>query len=204
MKQSEKNIITKNKILMAALEEFSINSYEKSSINKICENGKISKGVMYHYFKNKDELYLYCIRYCYDLTIEYYNSSLKECKTWKESIENYFKIRYMMFLEKPEIMKVIFLSILKEPEHLFDEIEKLKNELKEINYNFFLKILKKTPLRKELSINEIVEVIEMMENMLNKTFKTNENKEIGSSILEYEKNVKKLADILLYGIIEKN
>lgn len=77
MGHSRKGMVARFKILQVALNEFANYSYEKSSINRICSDGNISKGVMYHYFKDKDELYLLCIRYCYDTMVDYYKVRLK-------------------------------------------------------------------------------------------------------------------------------
>lgn len=205
MKQKEKSTNTKIKILNAALKEFSTNSYEKSSINKICKNGHIAKGVMYHYFKNKDELYLYCVQYCYKLIIEYYKNSLKECDSWKSGIENFFKIRYSLFLENPEITKVFFFTIFHEPEHLSEYIKKIRQELENISYNYFTNILNKMNLRKGITVDEIISVIGAIENTLNQTFKMDENNsdDIEKLIFKYEETIKKYGDILLFGILEQ-
>ncbi|MEG1873185.1 MAG: TetR/AcrR family transcriptional regulator, partial [Ruthenibacterium sp.] len=61
MKRDEKNLASRRKILDSALAEFGANGYGLSSINTICSAGGISKGILYHYFKDKDELYLACV-----------------------------------------------------------------------------------------------------------------------------------------------
>lgn len=45
-----------NSILSAALPLFSLNG-KKVSINEICEKAKCSHGIIYHYYKNTDEIY---------------------------------------------------------------------------------------------------------------------------------------------------
>ena len=46
----------KQQILQAAIELFAIQGYEKTSIAAICEHVKVSKGAVFHHFKNKEEL----------------------------------------------------------------------------------------------------------------------------------------------------
>jgi len=46
------------RILDEGLIEFSKNSFENSSLNKIITNSELSKGTFYHYFKDKLHLYL--------------------------------------------------------------------------------------------------------------------------------------------------
>ena len=64
MKQQEKTQKTRERILAAALEEFGRKSYDAAAINSICEAGQIPKGLLYHNFKNKDQLYLACVALC--------------------------------------------------------------------------------------------------------------------------------------------
>ena len=71
MKQEEKTKRTRERILEAALTEFGTKRYEAASISSICSKNHLSKGLLYHNFGSKDELYLYCVRYVYDRTLEY-------------------------------------------------------------------------------------------------------------------------------------
>lgn len=47
----------RDRIINSALEEFSRNSFKKASTNNIVKNARISKGLLFHYFKNKQKLY---------------------------------------------------------------------------------------------------------------------------------------------------
>lgn len=52
----------KDDIMKAAIEEFGKYDYQRASVNAIIENSNTSKGTFYHYFKNKEELYLELIK----------------------------------------------------------------------------------------------------------------------------------------------
>ena len=45
------------KIINSAMEEFSNNTYDKASTNRIVENAGISKGSLFNYFGSKEKLY---------------------------------------------------------------------------------------------------------------------------------------------------
>ncbi|HAA57920.1 MAG TPA: hypothetical protein DCE42_24360 [Myxococcales bacterium] len=47
----------KNVLMQVALAEFSAHGFDKSSYNKIIEKSGLSKGVMYYYYDNKEDLY---------------------------------------------------------------------------------------------------------------------------------------------------
>lgn len=69
MNREEKNQQTKRRIMESALAEFSQKGYGASSVNTICAAQNISKGIIYHYFKTKDDLYLACVEECFQLLI---------------------------------------------------------------------------------------------------------------------------------------
>ena len=61
MKKMEKTEITVSKIIEAAMQEFGQNGYAGGTVNNICKSG-INKGLLYHNFSGKDELYMTCLR----------------------------------------------------------------------------------------------------------------------------------------------
>ena len=71
MKQEEKSALSREKILDAAMEEFARRGYAGASLNTVWEEKHISKGMIYHHFKDKDELYLLCVRRCFDALTDY-------------------------------------------------------------------------------------------------------------------------------------
>lgn len=55
----------KQRIIHAALDEFSSKNYNEAAITTIVEKAGISRGSFYLYFKNKEGLYRYLINYLY-------------------------------------------------------------------------------------------------------------------------------------------
>lgn len=63
----------KNRILEAALQEFASKGYKKASTNTIVREAKVSKGLLFHYFISKKELYIYIFNYAVEMiTTELY------------------------------------------------------------------------------------------------------------------------------------
>lgn len=58
-------------ILNAGYRVFSQNSYQKSPMSEIAAEAGISKALLFHYFHNKQELYLYLWEHCAQVTIQY-------------------------------------------------------------------------------------------------------------------------------------
>ena len=66
------------KVIAAAIEEFSTKDFESASMNQIIQNAGISKGSMYHYFVNKEDLYLYLIELAMAEKKEYLSTALTQ------------------------------------------------------------------------------------------------------------------------------
>lgn len=57
-------------IIQAGFSVFSRNSYRDCSMNEAAQKADISKSLLFHYFRNKKEFYLYLWEVCADITIE--------------------------------------------------------------------------------------------------------------------------------------
>lgn len=61
----------RERILEASSDEFSSNSYEVASINRIVKGADIAKGSFYQYFENKEDIYRYVVKMCEEKKDEY-------------------------------------------------------------------------------------------------------------------------------------
>ena len=62
-------------ILEAALTEFSSNDFKNASVNQIIKDANTSKGNFYHYFSNKEELYIALLKEAWRKKAEFMNST---------------------------------------------------------------------------------------------------------------------------------
>ncbi len=67
-----------DRIIEAALDEFAEKDFESASLNNIIARAGISKGSMYHYFNNKEDLYLYVIEYAKAVKSQFLGSALEQ------------------------------------------------------------------------------------------------------------------------------
>ena len=58
-------------IINAGYRVFSQNSYKNSPMSEIADAAGISKSLLFHYFRNKKELYMFLWDKCAEITIEY-------------------------------------------------------------------------------------------------------------------------------------
>lgn len=59
-----------NAIINAGFQVFSQNSYRRSPMSEIADAAGISKSLLFHYFHNKKELYLFLWKKCEEITLE--------------------------------------------------------------------------------------------------------------------------------------
>ena len=87
-----------NAIINAGYRVFSQNSYRKSPMSEIAGEAGISKSLLFHYFHNKKELYLFLWDNCAKLTIKY----LTEYKCYEQT--DLFEMMYRGMKAKIRIM----------------------------------------------------------------------------------------------------
>ena len=69
---SEHGEASKQKIFFTAMEEFAAYGYERASTNRIVKNSGLSKGLLFHHYGNKHNLFIECCKYA----IQFYNENL--------------------------------------------------------------------------------------------------------------------------------
>ena len=80
----------------SAMLEFGDNTFKKTSADSIAKRAGVSKGLLFHYFKDKRELYLYLFQYAIDACMETFLSSFR-----------YFEERdFFLALEKGQEIKM--------------------------------------------------------------------------------------------------
>ena len=86
-------------IINAGYRVFSRNSYKKSPTQEIADGAGISKALLFHYFHNKRELYLFLWDKCAEITVEY----LTEFKCYEQ--KDLFASMYRGMQAKLRLMK---------------------------------------------------------------------------------------------------
>ncbi|MCK5051530.1 MAG: TetR/AcrR family transcriptional regulator [Candidatus Cloacimonetes bacterium] len=81
---------SKDKISLAALKIFLQKGYDATSISDVVAECKITKGGIYHHFKNKEELFIEAIDYLFDRFEEIERSMYSEAATLKQILQIYF------------------------------------------------------------------------------------------------------------------
>lgn len=205
MKKQEKTQKTRERILAAALEEFGSKSYDAASVNSICEAGQIPKGLIYHNFKGKDELYLLCVKSCYDEMMAALEVHSFEILDAKESLQNFLMVRQRFFQENPNYANIFFNAVLQPPKHLAQELAQLRRGFDEYFSQCYLAVLNCLTLRdgitKELALEYFLAASEMFNSYFQK--KAEQNGDYRELIDDHEGRLSAIFDIMLYGVAKE-
>ncbi|MEG1640274.1 MAG: TetR/AcrR family transcriptional regulator [Ruthenibacterium sp.] len=201
MKRDEKNLLSRRKILHSALTEFGGQGYGLSSINTICTAGDISKGILYHYFKDKDALYLACVQELFDDLTAYLTQELSDVSgNSTMRLTRYFDARLRFFHENPLYHKLFCDVVIAPPQHLAMDIAQIKAAFDALNTTVLTALLQAQKLRTDITMETAVETFRLYQDFVNARFKMVPNSEI--NLEEHEKTCRRSLTILLHGVME--
>lgn len=105
-------------IINAGYKVFSKNSYKKSPVSEIADAAGISKSLLFHYFRNKLELYIFLWDKCAEITLEYLTEF--NCYEQKDLFESMFRgmqAKLRLMKEYPDMGSFVLKAFYeKEPE----------------------------------------------------------------------------------------
>lgn len=204
MKREEKNVLSRQRILNAALEEFSQKGYEGASLSTVCAEKGISKGIVYHYFRDKDEIYLLCVRTCFDQAADWLQGEMEQCfGPPEERLRHYFDARLRFFAAHPDCQRIFAGAVLNPPAHLARQIAGCRSRFDALNIAVLTALLSTKPLRAGLSVSAIVEDFRLYMDFFHSRFRMdcNEGESVEQILREYEERCRRQLDILLYGVL---
>ncbi|RBP57112.1 TetR family transcriptional regulator [Alkalibaculum bacchi] len=203
MKREEKNMLKRQQIISSAIAEFGVNSYTEASLNAICKNGNISKGIIYHYFKDKDELYLVCVTECFDRLTTFLNSEKITFNNVEQGIEKYLDLRHQFFKANPDFSNIFTNALLQPPKHLVERIKEIKVGLDKFNINFYEQVLKNVNLKSYVCHEEAIEYFLIFQESFNFHFQNKTYGDFTKLFDEHELKLGKLLKIMFYGIAKE-
>lgn len=200
MKKDLKTEMTKERILKAAREEFALYGYDGATVNQICQKHNISKGLIYHNFESKEELYLRCVEQAVSEFISY--MSLRQFGT---DFKLYMKERYTFFQANPYDSRLIFAAVMTDNADFSEKLGNARRRFDEFNRDIYLSAIKGIKLRKGISEKDALEYYTLLQDIHNGYLiggKTAQSS-FDSVFIHHEKSLEKTLDFILYGIAEK-
>ena len=115
---------SKQKILDAALEVFANQGYHSATVDSIAKTAGISKGLMYNYFKSKDDVLQELMIGMMDALMCEYMPLNPGQKFTRDDIVNFINVGIDLVLQKPHFWKLYF-SVFVQPEVMAIVYEKM-------------------------------------------------------------------------------
>lgn len=199
MRQEEKTELTKAKILGAAMEEFGINGYANGSINNICKKG-INKGLIYHNYKDKDELYMICVKKSCERMIDFMDQENAE-----SSMDQYMNARMRFFKENKSEAHIFFEALLDPPQHLKVQIREAMKDFEALNVRMYEKTISGLTLRENVSKEDALRYFSLFQEMFNVYFCSSafQTMDFEEKIQIHESTIPRILNFMLYGIAER-
>lgn len=149
-----------DRILNAAIKEFAQKGYDKASTNEIVKEAEISKGLLFHYFKNKKQLFLFLVNYCYETVAElfYQKFSFTEVDFFNRMRQSVM-IKMELSERYPDIFKFIQEAYMDDAAEIKQEMEEKKRELIHFNINKVYEGVDYSKFRDDVDLQKILKII---------------------------------------------
>lgn len=149
----------RERILAAARKEFAAKGYEGASTNEIVKEAGISKGLLFHYFESKKDLYLYLFDHTYDiLRKEFFEKiDLQETDIFKR-LRMLLTIKLEMLHKYPETINFMTKTYYETSEVTPYLDEKMK-KLMEQNYAILFSNIDVSKFRDDLDSQKTINII---------------------------------------------
>lgn len=149
-----------DRIIRAATRIFAENGYEKASTNAIVKEAKISKGILFHYFNSKKELYVSLYEHLSDLFTE----KIYERLDWNEhdifvTIRSVTLIKFELFSVYPDLINFLTSAFSEEASEVKDEIEKYKSRMVESSFATLFSNIDTSKFKEGIDVNKSIQVI---------------------------------------------
>ena len=148
------------RILNAAMKEFASKGYDHASTNRIVEDAGIAKGLLFHYFKSKKQLFLYL----YDRGLKLVTEEVLRGVDFTEPdffqrMQQAQAAKIALIRVYPDIMDFIKAAYLEESEAVKAELSERTQGLLALNYTKLFEGVDTALFREELDKNLVMKTI---------------------------------------------
>lgn len=164
MKVKDPTSETAIKLIQSATELFNDFGYTGTSINDIAKKSKLSKGILYHYFQSKDDVYLFCLSECINNFVDFMERNISKISLSKETMIRVVELRFVFFDENPQYKNLFHNIISGKPTHLSKEISEIRQVLTENNISWIKLILTEINLGKDVLESDVSLFISILQN----------------------------------------
>ncbi len=147
------------RIINAALKEFTRNGYEKASTNEMIKEAEIAKGSLFKYFNSKKELYLYLLDYVVKIIDKIYDEIDFNETDFFNRIREVGFIKFNIMKKFPQAFDFLKSVANEDATQVKSEIEKIRKHTIESGFDRGFKNLNLTKFRDDFDLQKIMNII---------------------------------------------
>ena len=175
------------RILNAALKEFAHKGYKNASTNEIVKEASIGKGMLFHYFNNKKDLFIFLYDYCIDINMnEFYKRINLDEKDFFVRLRQIQLIKIELLNKYPDIFKFLQVAYIEKSSDVKDDLENSNEKYLKTASNKVFEGIDMSKFKDGIDIKRVINIITwtlqgFADELLNKAKLTSSNQ------IDYEK-----------------
>lgn len=163
MKQQEKNKISTERIINAAVKEITLCNSRDFSVNELCRKNGISKGMFYHYFSSKEELFYSAVSLSVNkLADDIERFSVNPDLTTAENLLRYYKLRIDFWDDNPYDFLLIRFAIKDFTPQDWNRVSFAKNRYYSTFYRKIYAVINAENRKLIVDSNNIIEIMRLV------------------------------------------
>jgi AcrR family transcriptional regulator len=193
----------KDKIIEAALNQFSEKQYEQVNISDIIKTAKIPRGSFYQYFDDKEDLYLHLISGIRDKKLQFLEEDINNSENLRfiDLIKKLYMDGVRFAIKYPKYVKMMDF-LLKNRNQIYDKI--MKDNLL-IAENLYASLIEKDKakgyIKKDIDTRTFAKiVVQLTSNIAIEELNLENEEESYQKMLEQNEKVLKIIE---YGVLER-
>ncbi|WP_461615544.1 TetR/AcrR family transcriptional regulator [Clostridium sp. Marseille-QA1073] len=149
-----------DRILNAAMKEFAQKGFEKASTNEIVKEADISKGLLFHYFKDKKNLFLFLYDHCIDVSMnEFYKKINLDEKDFFIRLNQMCIIKFELLNKYPEMFRFIETAYMENSKSVKQELDERKEKLIKINSIKVFEGIDLSKFKEDIDVKKAINII---------------------------------------------
>jgi AcrR family transcriptional regulator len=192
----------KARILETAISLFSHYSFGKTSVDDIAREARISKGTVYYYFRNKEELFLSAVNRKAEEFFNILDERLQSCTCFEEKLTMYFRFPMsFIFTNMPILLEGMAHIPMSYQERLHEDKRIYQSKMSSVLLSV-LNIGKEEGLINEnVDFDRLVELINDWFMLSDVNYSCLDKERVVSRI---ERDHEMIIQLILYGIIKRS
>jgi TetR/AcrR family transcriptional regulator len=148
------------RIINAAMKEFAMKGYDNASTNEIVKDAEIAKGLLFHYFKNKQQLFLFVYDYGSELLLnDFYKKFEPNEPDFFARIRQMSQLKSEILHQYPEMFRFFEVASLETSSVVRDDLEQRKQLLLDNNLDKVFKGIDLSLFKEGIEIIKVIQII---------------------------------------------